>query len=193
MSIVIGYVDDKVYMACDTARTLDEYIFSDDTETGMNVFHLPNGVLCGATSYSVKQIIKTNPQWFDNLGDEPLTKKYIAREFVVPLYDSLDDLGRIDDKKESEFDGAILLAKKDRLFCIDSDFSVHAIPKFCVIGKGFDFAVPRVLLRSSEPISDMAYNALADARTYLRRVREPFYLFTTDSLDKQRLTANKEE
>ena len=187
MSIIIGYKDGgKVYMACDTGRTLDEYIFSDDTETGMNVFHLPNGVMCGATCYSVKQAIQTNGQWFDGLDGE-LTKKFITREFVAPLYDKLDGLGLIDDNDGSQFSGAILLAKNDRLFCIDSDFSVHLITKFCVIGKGFDYAVPRIILHNDEPIDSMLYNALSDAGVYLRRVREPFYMFTTDSTSKQQL------
>lgn len=192
MNTIVGYVNDgKVYVVTDTARAKDNYSFSDSTETGISTFLLPNGVICGVSGYSVKQAMQTNKQWFDGLASEPLTKKFIVQNVVPKLYDKLDELGLIPAEKkedgESAFDGAIILAQKDKLYCIDSNFSVLAIPRYCIIGEGKDYALPRVILHKDGKVEDMLYDALHDAKVYSCNVREPFYLFTTDATQKQLL------
>lgn len=182
MSIIIGYVSDgKVYMGADSAKTLDNYSFSDTTETGMNVFRLPGGVICGVIGTAVKQTIQTNPQWFDGLADEPLTKKFIVNEVLPELFGKLKELDLLDGEEGEDPDlgGTVLLAQNDKLFCIDSDFCVYAVDEFCVAGNGSDYTVPRIMLHKDEPIGDMMYAALTDAKAYMRNVCEPYYMLST--------------
>ena len=191
MSVIIGYkADGKVYMATDTQRRLGNYYYSDLTETGFNVFHLPSGVLCGASNYRAKQILQTKADLWEALGDGPLTKQFIVECILPTLYRSLDDANLIDsDKKtdgDSEFDGSILFAKGDSLFCIDDDFSVLTIPKFCMIGSGAAFSYARVAAYQGEyPLEKMFFDALADAESFCRTVLKPYCLYATDCLEKK--------
>lgn len=197
MSAIIGYkANDKVYMATDTHLSLGNYAFSDTTETAQNVFSLPHGVLCGAYNYRAKQIIQTQTAWFDGLANEPLTKRYLVQTVVPALYDALDKAALISEEARKEgrprFDGAVLLAQKDALFCIDRDFAVLTIPKFCIIGSAYAFAYPRVAAYKGEmPLEDMLYAALSDARKWSRKVLEPYYLYSTDASEKKVLGGNR--
>lgn len=186
MSVIIGYKSDgKVYMATDTQRNLGNYYYSDMTETGLNVFSLPHRILCGSSNYLAKQIIKTHPEWFEELGNEILSKKFIVQNIIPKLYESFDEAGLIsEDKKEDgypDFDGSIILAQKDNLFCLDDDFSVLTIPKFCMIGSAATYAFARVSIYNGDlPLEDMLYRAISDAENYSKTVLEPYCLFCTE-------------
>lgn len=197
MSVIIGYkTDGKVYMATDTQRSMGNYYYSDSTETGLNIFSLPHGIICGASNYLAKQIIKTHTEWFEKLADEPLTKKFIVQNIIPELYDSFDKAELIDEDKKKKgnpaFDGSILLAQKDRLFCIDDDFSVITVPEFCVIGSGADYAFARLATYKKEvPPELILYSAIADAQVWCKTVLKPYYLFSTDSTEKKLLGGDK--
>ena len=193
MSLIIGYVkDNKVYMATESQRRADLYQYSDSTETGSNVFYMPNNVLCGVFNLNVSQVLRTHPEWFDAFKDEPLTKQSIAQELLPILYNELNERhlilpNSIKDGK-SNYDGTILLAQQDRLYCIDDDFSVVTIPRFCIIGSAANKAYARVITYDqTTDVEKMLYLALADGKRHSCYVKEPFYLFTTDSAEKKEL------
>ena len=190
MSLIIGYRDqNKVYMACDTQRAFGKFSYSDATETGLGVFALPHGVLCGATNYMIKQALRSHPDWLAPLSDEPLSKRFLLAYFVPRLGQYLDDAHMT--LKNNRYDGMILLAQEDRLYCIDNDFSVINIPKYCIIGDGVDYAHPRVHRYQNEvSLPELTYAALSDAKRFCKEIVSPFYLFTSDGTEKILLGGN---
>lgn len=187
MGVIIGYKEGgRVYLATDTQRAISSYYYSDATETGLNVFCFANGILCGATNYLIKQLLKTKEHWFDELGEKPLTKEFIVTTIVPQLYGCLEAENLILEQSIEDgascFDGAILLAQGDRLFCIDEDFSVISIARYCVIGDGIDFAnVPLHQYSGTVPVPALLYKTLRAVNRFTRNVCAPYCLFTTDS------------
>lgn len=193
MNLIIGYIHDGVvYIATETGQTMDTYSFSDATDTGLSTFFLPGGALCAVTGHALCETVKTNMQWFDGLGESELTKELIVKTIVPKLYDELERRGLIDgiDTGESHTTGAVLLAQKDKLFCIDADFTVYVIPKYCIIGPDatLDFAYPVLALYDGGDVAAMLYEAIEAVRAYTRDVRKPYFLFTTDSTEKKLLS-----
>lgn len=199
MSAIIGYVDKgKVYFATDTQRTADNYRYNTATQTGANVFYMPNGVMCAAVEMqTVKQLIMARPEWFEELDNNPLTKKYIVENIIPKLYDFMESFNVLEKDSvkngDSCFDGAILLAQGDRLFCIDGDFSVFTIPKFCIIGSAPTYCYPRVALYDGEiPLKQMLYTALTDAKKFCKMVSPPYYLYSSDG-EKEELSGGNSQ
>lgn len=197
MSAIIGYVDDgKVYFATDTQRSIDRFRYTAATDTGANVFNMPNNVMCAiAGLQATKQLVMAHPEWFEGLKEQPLTKQYIVENIIPNLYQCIDGFDLLEkdskDNGESEFEGAILLAQKDKLFCIDGDFSVVSVPKFCIVGSEPIYSYPRVESYNNEiPLKDMLYLALTDAKKYCNAISGPYYLYSTDGNPKELLGGN---
>lgn len=194
MSAVIAYVDGgKVYFATDTQRTSGSFRYSAAAPTSANVFFMPHGVLCSAVrSQKIKQIIMAHPEWFDGLAEQPLTKQYVLENILPDLYEFMDGFELVNEESKkngiTEFEGAILLAQKDTLLCIDGDFSVIVIPKFCIIGSDPAYCYARVASYHHEiELKEMLLGALLDVKKYCNTVSAPYYLYVTDSEEKELL------
>lgn len=195
MSVIIGYKNEgKVYIATDTRRGYRNYNYSSMTESALNVFSLPNNILCGVSKLNNKLHIQAVcEKWFEPLGNDMLTKRFIVENIVPKLYALMESHNLIENSKNgySNFKASIILAQNDKLFCIDSDFSVFEIPKFCIIGDAAEGAYARIVTYKGEiPVSEMLRLAIADAQYFYQTVKKPYLLFTTDSKEMQILEDN---
>ena len=190
MSVIIGCVrDGKVFLATDSQRTWGNVVTHAETAFGANVLRMPEGVLVGVTcNQAVKRGIAAHPEWFSDLKGEPLTKRHVMERIVPELYRETEELGEIDEcakeQGRSLYNGIILLAQGDRLFCIDGDFSVQRVADYCLIGHGSEYAVPRMRGFYRKELSDgetvtLLGEALSDAAVYSSLSSAPFKLYDT--------------
>ena len=194
MSVIIGCVrKGKVFLATDSQRTWGNVVTHAQTAFGANVLRMPEGVLVGAAcNQAVKRGIAAHPEWFSELKGEPLTKRYVMERIVPELYRETENLGEIDERAKERgsalYNGIVLLAQGDRLFCIDGDFSVQRIEDYCLIGHGSEYAVPRVRRLYRKDLSDgetatLFGEALSDAAIYSSLSSAPFKLYDTATIE----------
>ena len=198
MSVIIGCVrEGKVVLATDTQRTRDDIVTRAKTDFSANVRRTPEGILVGVVGdQTIKRGVAGHPEWFSDLSGELLTKRYIMERIVPDLYREAKALGQIDERSQKNgraiFDGMILLAQKDRLFCIDGDFSTVVIPDFCAVGRDADFAAAHLKRFYRKELSDeetaacfaAALGAVA-ACSLLSSA--PFMLYDTSAQDARRI------
>ncbi|GEM_PF-4332908 len=183
MSVIIGCVrDDKVMLATDTQRTWGNIVTHASSEYGSNIFWLPNGVAVGiAGNQAIKHAVAAHAEWFENLTG-PLTQEYIVKNVIPPLYRALKDVDELNERSvrsgRSLYNGMMLLAQGNRLFCIDRDFAVITVADYCLIGHGYNYAVPRMSqykpALSDRETENLMEQALQDAAVFSRVTSAPF-------------------
>lgn len=190
MSAIIGVVrEGKVIMATDTQRTWGNVQTRAGAGYGSNVIWTENGVMLGVAGYQlIKYAIVPHPEWFDGLAHEPLTKRYLVERVIPPFYRAMEEIEGIEEKSaeqgRSRFSGAVLVARDDRLLCIDGDFGVIDVPDWCMIGSGSEYAAPRMERFWRKDLSEretvaLLRDALTDAATYSKRTSPPFVIGDT--------------
>jgi len=143
MTCIIGLIaDDTIYLGTDSAVSADQRIH---TLLDKKIFKKgPYGVGF-AGSLRVGQIIKyrmRTPTLKKNSAKNPT--KILVINFVDAMRKALKDAGasREVDGREEEQDSDFIIAFQNRLFVIDSGYSVcEAKDKYIAIGSGADYAL----------------------------------------------------
>ncbi len=188
MSIVIAAkTENGVLMGADTQTSHGDYEkVTSLGENGMKITKMPHGILLGhAGSVRVTQILACHKDWFDALGDAPLTKQFLVEEIVPRYYIALRQRGLLKTEDgTTQYGGGFIAAQGDRIYTINRDFSVTEIPSFVSIGCGLDAAY---LLRMKDAhkntsVRGQMLQAMRLAAAVDTAVGEPFVLIDTENL-----------
>lgn len=154
----------------------------------MNVSHLESGVTIGfCGSMAVKELLTLHPEWFVCKENEIIDHKFLSTQVVPKLYELAVKNGLVDEESlkygRSEMEGTFLIAEKDRLYYIDSDFSVTTVSQYAVIGNGAVKSLYYVQqLPDEKDKKAMILKAMRMSQRYSTTVSAPF--FFTDTLSK---------
>lgn len=144
MSILIAYKKgDTIYMGTDTRVIVNEHKKNELCECNYKIQKLDNGMLVGVTGDRIeRQTLFSYSDIFtlDNKGE--LTRKHIIKEIIPNLLSVLEKEDLIVDK-EGELPymrAVILLAYKDTLYEICSNFAVIKYEDFQAVGSTAEYA-----------------------------------------------------
>lgn len=171
--MVIAYIDgDRVLFASDTQVNTKNFKYRvSGAGSGGAVRHIGHGITIGYSGIvQTAEILFFNEEWFDSLGDDKLTKRYLMQEIIPRLYARLSDVGQLNKETVKNGNSAMLttflIAQGDRLFYIDTDFSVSKVERYAVIGKLTEFALLRA---DTIPASDNKEAAMAEVLREMER------------------------
>ena len=180
MSVVIAIkTGDGVLVGADSQTSFGEYEKEHKlAENNFKITRMPHGILLGhAGEVRATQVLSCHKDWFEELGDEPLTKEFLVTKISPRLSAELRRRGLTDE--DGDYNGQFLVAQGDRIFNLNSDFSVFTIPTFAAIGSGLDAAF---LARAGARCGDERETVLAGLRLAAKNdksVGAPFILIDT--------------
>ena len=188
MSIIIATkTEDGVLMGADTQTSRgDRDKVTSLGENNLKITRMPHGILLGhAGAVRVTQILACHKDWFEELGDEPLTKRFLVMRIIPRYYRELKERDLLDAEDSTvQYGGGFIVAQGDRIFVLNGDFSVDEVPSFVSIGCGQDAAY---LVRQTRA-KDGAFEreetllALRLSASVDRAVGAPFVLIDTKDL-----------
>ena len=181
MSLVIAFkYNDIIYMGADTQTTSGNYIEKYKTyEENFKITKMPNDILLGHVgSVVLTQQLYSQKKWFEQLPAEGLTKKFIVKNIIPKLYNKfyIKDLLEDGNTMLSSF----VLAWRNRLFYIASNFEVYELDDFIAIGSGRSCALYYALKQTS--VREKILNCLNAANNFCNTVCNPFILIDTKEL-----------
>lgn len=197
MSLVIAVKEnDRVLMGADTQTSRgDEKYSIAGTET-QKIHLTPNGVVVGTAGLvRVLQQLTCHPEWFEELPPEGLTKEFLVRRIAPALLECIDGQNLSDEGDRSEeiphAEFSAVFAQGDRIFVMESDYSVFAMPGYAAIGCGCDaanavFADKR---NPDEPAKEKLLRALRFADRLDSAVGAPFLIVDTERNTMERIDA----
>ena len=182
MSLVVAVKDgDKVYMGADTQTTFGGNIIRRQKlkEGCLKITKMPNSVLLGHVGkLNCAQRLCTQADWFENLPEEGLTKKFLVQEIVPKFEKNIKAVNGLD--KNGGAGCTYIVVWKDRIFLIEKDFSVLEIADCVAIGTP-DYAYYS-LLRPECSARERLLLALEVASTFSTNVSAPYVLTDSENL-----------
>ena len=138
MSLVIAEIKDGVvYMGADTQISGELSRNNFTSESNLKIAKMPHGILIGcAGSQSVAYVLTCHKEWFEALGDDELSKAFLATQIVPRFYNALKSQDWLAKTAPAKHKCSFLIAQKDRLFLLESDFTVTVVPAYYAIGCG---------------------------------------------------------
>ena len=161
MSVVLAVKDgDRILMAGDSQVSRGSVKMTLNSFNSMKVFKVNGheGMVMGvAGAYRDSNILSTMDSLYDPILDkahEEIDFKFVVRNVVPALINELNEWGRVSNDADAGYTSksTILLAKDDKCYNIDHDFSVTEL---CYDGEA-------MAIGSGADISLAVYNALAD-------------------------------
>ena len=185
MSLVIAEIRDGVtYIGADTqtsSKTVKEHHF---TEPSMKVIRMPRGILlCAVGAVNSSKRLFARKDWFDELGEAPLSKQFLVTKIVSRFYCDLKEQNLLEQKSGAQCGSRFIVAQENRLFSINRDFSVSVIPRFFAAGVG-DYSAQIVdALDANAPVRDKFLCALRLADRYDNSIGAPYLFVDTKRLE----------
>ena len=181
MSVVVAVKKDGViYMGADSLTTVGNRKFHALNETGYKITRLESGILVGCCGeVSSCQSVTNTPNLFTLDENGTLTKKHIVTNIVPKLLEIYTELGKIEKGKT---ENTMLLAYKDKLYCINSNFLVSKYNDFVSIGAGKSYALYH-LSNGDLSTKTRLLSALKESAKRTDSVGEPFVLIDTKNLE----------
>lgn len=162
MSVVLAVKDgDRILMAGDSQVSRESVKMTINSFNSMKVFKVNGheGMVMGvAGSYRDSNILSTMDSLYDPIlldrTHEEIDFKFVVRNIIPALINELDEWGRLYNDEDAGYvsRSTMLLAKDDKCYNIDYDFSVSEL---CYDGEA-------MAIGSGADISLAVYNALAD-------------------------------
>ena len=185
MSLVIAEVTDgAVQMSADTQLSWTVCKAHSMFENNLKIVKMPHGILMGAAGdVKAARMLFCHKDWFEELGDEKLCKEFLIMEIVPKLYETLDGEGLLKEDHPAEHPNTFIFAQGDRLFLMNGDFSVQAVPKSIAIGCG-KYAAEIVNEYDKElPVRERMLKALRLASKIDNAVGAPYVFIDTKKLE----------
>lgn len=183
MSIVIGLkVGDTIYMGADTQRSCGGTKSNCLSESNFKITRFANGVLLGhvgtvRTSY----LMYIQEQLFDGVEKHGLTKEFLVKE-IVPVYKQIAKDNKCVDKSDNTVNSALIVAYKDKMFRIRSDFGVVDCD-LAIIGSGTDYAIPYIVSEKTNDPNERILKGIYGAEKFNVGVSRPCVLINTTDLE----------
>ena len=190
MSLILAVKKNhQIYMASDTQTSYDDRKINFLAEKNQKIIALKNGILIGSSGLLHNiQLVFAHPEYFTVPSDGHLTKKHLV-QVTIPCLLRLYKENNLFSKESGGPRGTMsenyLIAHKDRLFHINSAFSVKELHHYGVIGSGstLAFAALCALDESStqneSEIEEGLLRALRIASTNVMTVSGPYNLIDT--------------
>ena len=135
MSIIIASkIEDRVVLIADSAETSEEILSTLTEPERFKVLRLGDVLVGSAGSVMNIRRLAEHPEWFDTKGEE-FDKKFIVTKIIPKLFKELAKYKMLDTGGDNPKNRAsVMMAYKDRIFCIDRDLSVYEADKFAAVG-----------------------------------------------------------
>lgn len=184
MSLVIAEIKDGVvHMGADTQGSGEISKTSYTSESNLKISKMPHGIIIGSVGVvPVLRILTCHKEWFEKLGSEPLSKKFITTKIVPKFYNELEEMDWLTEKDPAGINNCFLIAQCDRLFLLKDDFTVNIVPKLCAIGCGQDAAEVVYAQSTDLSVREKMLKALRLASKFDNGVGAPYVFVNTDSL-----------
>ena len=187
MSVLIAYKrGDTIYMGTDTRVIVNDHKKNELCECNYKIQKLDNGMLLGITGERLeRQMLFAYSEIFtlDKKGD--LTKKHIIKEIIPVLLSALKKEGLLVEKEgEAPYMKAVvLLAHKDSLYELCSNFTVIKYENFQVLGVAAAYAQATMMNTNElDNINERMVKALDIAAKNSQYVGRPYLLIDTKEL-----------
>lgn len=180
MSLIVAVKDGgRVYMGADTQTTSGKLICRPKMQDGtFKIAIMPNGVLLGhAGQFRCSQRLSLKTEWFENLPQDGITKRFLVKEIIPKFKDELKSINALDNGSAN---CTHLVVWRDRIFVIESDFSVLAVDNFVAIGSP-DWAYP-ALMEEGKTVREKIIKALDVASKYMTTISPPYVLIDSQNL-----------
>lgn len=186
MSLVIAQVHNGVvYMGADTQVSQKVTKRHELSESEYKIGKLPYGILIGGAgaARAIKCLV-SHYEWFEALGEEKLSKKFLVTEIVPKLYSKFKEMGWLEEGKHSPISPiSCLFAQGDRLFYMDDDFTVKVAPSYGAVGCGMNAAlVVHKQNKNTLTVREELLTSLRLSSEYDKGVGAPFVFIDTENL-----------
>lgn len=180
MSVVVAVKENGiVYMGADTQSTAGKKKKNELNESNFKIRRMGNGILvgtCGEVSSS--QLLFSERNLFTLDSDGKLTKRHIVKEIIPKIIEVLKKGNKLD-KDDGTMELAFLIAYKDCLYEILSDFFVLNLAKFAARGAGSEFVLYS-LSKENLPVRERILQALRISAKRIASVSAPYVLIDTE-------------
>lgn len=189
MSIVIAIKHNDMVSFISDSQTTRGYLkttLTNDSERKLN--HI-NGIVLGTVGHKIVGTLLRGQCESNILPQEiPLTKEWIVKKIVNPLFRLLEDKNLLDENNDQtkELDSRALIAKNDKLFSIRFDGSVIEVPNYAIIGSGSDYAMPHLMqtnkTSSQKAIKTNLIRCMQEVENFDYSVGAPYIYIDTKEL-----------
>lgn len=183
MSLVVAYKrNGVVYMGADSQSTCGTSIERLLYDNGFKISRMSNGMLVGVCGRVLcHQRIVARKKWFDIPEGETFDKQYIVKKIIPELNELMNSFEKEDETCNSSMEVSILIAWKDRIFFIESDYIVYECVEYAAIGAGATSA--RYLLSrigEGDDVREGLLKALRSGAHFDSTVSAPFVFIDTE-------------
>jgi ATP-dependent protease HslVU (ClpYQ) peptidase subunit len=164
---------DRIYMGADSAGVGG---YSRSNRMDPKIYRVGAMLIGFTTSFRMGQLLGYSlalPHHHADVGVE----KYMATAFITAVRDCLKGGGWAEKEKEQERGGTFLVAYKERIFEVESDYQVgERAEAYNAVGCGFDLALGSLYTSESSAYSprERVELALRAAAAFSAGVHEPF-------------------
>lgn len=185
MSLIVAEIKDgAVYFCADTQTSEEIGKLNNTNESALKVCRMPHGIIIGtAGEVRTSRRLICHKDWFEELGEQKLTKEFLVMRVLPKLYTELDSLNYIKEKSPAYMSSRFLIAQEDRLFLVENDFSVYTVPTGAGIGCGVNaWHVAQQRLRHL-PLREKMLEAMRLASRLDNTIGAPYVLIDTKHLE----------
>ena len=193
MSVIVAIKKNgRVYMGTDTLTSCGEQKKNFFAQGNRKITRFENGILLGGVGKMHNaQLLFAHSEIFTVPEDGNMTKRYVVENIIPKIFDLYreHDMGEKEEGEPRLLGGAYVLAYKDKIFLIDSDFDVTVLEHYVSVGSGADLTRAGLAELDAEDVSDseMIENRLLEllriSASYVKSVGAPFYLIDTENLE----------
>lgn len=191
MTAIVGYIDRKNGITYLGGDSLGSNGYSGAINKQHKVFHCQDtkDIIMGYTSsFRMGQLLMYGEKLFDELTihKNDIDYKYLVTNFIPNIQNLFSKGGYEVNKSGEKSAGEFLLGYKDRLFKIQSDYSVlENVCNYDACGSGEYFALGALKAIEDLDLSpiERIYTALRSASEFVTSVAPPFYIINTANDD----------
>jgi len=185
MTCIVGIIEKGItYIAGDS---LGSNGHSGTVYRNKKVFHLDNNkeIISGYTdSYRMGQLLQFSTGLFDRLKleQEDSIERYLVNSFIPLLRDRFSDGGYEYSENSRVHGGEFLLAYKDKLYKVQSNYSImRSLDNYDACGGGENCALGALKCMEGEDLTPQQKlkKALESASKFTLSVQPPFYMVST--------------
>ena len=176
MTCIIGLVEGgKTYMGADSAAVSGVNICTRKDE---KIFHSPPFLIGFTTSFRMGQLLRYSLKIRGKVRNNDIFK-FMCTHFVDACRESFKAGGWSGAVEGRENGGCFLVAYKNRLFTVESDFQVGEVhDKYAALGSGDLVAMGAMHATQTENPIERINRALSASECFISSVRRPFYIYT---------------
>ena len=185
MSLVIAEIKDGVvYMGADKQSSGEVYKENFSLESNLKIIKMPHGIVIGCVgTKDVARVLTCHKDWFEELNDKPLSKEFLTTKIGPKFYNELKEMDWLKESAPAEHACRFLIAQKDKLFIMKSNFTVNIVPRFCTIGCGEYAAEVIEAIDADTSVRKKILKALRLADKFDPSVGAPYVFIDTENLD----------